>query len=85
MPLKPRDQFFAEFREINAFYESDQGLKRPGGMVIDTARPVPADTEAMAAWGYDLMAGKSVADIKNAVVRSDEWATKHPGETPPTF
>ncbi len=85
VPLKPREQFFAEFKEVNAFYESPEGLKRPGGMVIDTARPVPADTEAMASWGYDLMAGASVADVKNKVVRSHEWSQKHPGETPPTF
>lgn len=77
VPLKPREQFFDEFRQINAFYESDEGLKRPGGMVIDTARPVPADTEAMAAWGYDLMAGKSVEDIKAAIRQSDEWKQKH--------
>jgi len=82
-PMKPRDQFYREFQDVNAFYQADEGLKRPGGMMLND--PSRCDVEAMGAWGYDLAAGKTVNDCKNAIVRSDEWATKHPGEVPPTF
>ncbi len=80
--LKPRDQFYAEFQEINAFYGAPEGLKRPGGMVIDNATPVRADAESMGAWGYDLMTGRSVAECKQAIRHSEEWRLKHPGEQP---
>jgi len=80
--LKPRDQFYAEFQQVNAFYAAPEGLKRPGGMVIDSATPVRADAESMGAWGYDLMTGKTVAECTAAIRHSDEWRVKHPGETP---
>jgi hypothetical protein len=80
--LKPRDQFYREFQDVNAYYAAPEGLKRPGGMVIDTATPVRADTESMGAWGYDLMTGKTVEECKTAIRHSDEWKQKHPGEQP---
>lgn len=80
--LKPRAQFYAEFQQVNAFYAASEGLKRPGGMVIDTASPVRADAEAMGAWGYDLMMGKTVDQCIKEIRQSDEWKAKHPGETP---
>ena len=82
--MKPREQFFAEFNDVNAFYADQvQGLKRPGGMVIDTASPVRADTEAMGAWGYDLLAGKTPTQVKHDICQSQEWKDKNPGQTPP--
>lgn len=81
----PREQFAARYAEINAFYASPEGLNRPGGMVIDSADPVPADVTAMTQWGYDLASGVSVAAVKNAIVQSQEWKDKHPGQTPPTY
>ena len=77
--LKPRDQFYAELREVNAFYASQDGLQRPGGMVKfdDHGRPV-ADVEALGAWGYDLMSGKTVDECKAAIRQSGEWKAKHP-------
>lgn len=77
-----RDEFYARFQEVNAYYAAEEGLKRPGGMVIDSANPVRADHEAMGKWGYDLMLGKSVEDCKKEIRQSGEWKTKHPGETP---
>jgi hypothetical protein len=91
MPLKSREQFYAEFQEINKFYADMMGLKRAGGMVIDTGGPdpvygnpcIPADYQAMGAWGYDLMSGRTVEQVKHDICQSDEWKGKHPGETPP--
>jgi hypothetical protein len=80
--FKSREQFFAEFKELNAYYAAPEGLQRPGGMVIDTADPVPADVEAMASWGYDLMAGATVESCKARIRQSEEWKSKHPGESP---
>ena len=77
--LKPQAQFAAEFTQVNAFYAASEGLQRPGGMVRDGA----CDVEAIIAWGYGLMAGMSVPQVLAQIRRSDEWKTKHPGETPP--
>ena len=82
-PMKPREQFYAEFADVDAFYADHLGLQRPGGMVKDWETPVAADSEAMAAWGYDLMAGQTPDQVKHAICQSDEWQQKHPGETPP--
>jgi hypothetical protein len=71
--LKSRDQFYVELREINEFYASFDGLQRPGGMVINGA----ADVEALGAWGYNLMLGKTVEQCKNEIRNSFEWKAKH--------
>jgi hypothetical protein len=81
-PIISRDEFYARFKEVDAFYGANDGLKRPGNMVIDTAVPPRSDHEAMGKWGYDLMLGKSVADCKAEIRQSQEWRDKHPGETP---
>ena len=80
--LISRDEFYARFKQVNDYYAAQEGLQRPGGMVIDTATPVRADHEAMGAWGYDLMLGKSVNQCITEIRQSDEWKAKHPGETP---
>jgi hypothetical protein len=77
--LKPREQFYAEFRQVNDFYAAEEGLQRPGGMVIGGA----CDTEAMAAWGYDLMGGATVEQIKSRIRQSEEWRTKHATDPQP--
>lgn len=77
-----RDEFYARFRAINDYYAATEGLKRPGGMVIDSANPVRCDHEAMGKWGYDLILGKTVEQAKAEIRQSDEWKQKHPGETP---
>jgi hypothetical protein len=74
-PRMTREQFFAAFRAVNDFYAAEDGLQRPGGMVIGGA----CDTEAMAAWGFDLLSGVSVDAVKNAIRGSQEWRDKHPG------
>jgi hypothetical protein len=71
--VKSREQFFAEFRAVNDFYAAPEGLQRPGGMVIGGQ----CDTEAMAAWGYNLMVGGTVEGIKAAIRTSEEWRIKH--------
>jgi hypothetical protein len=76
--IKPREQFAKEFREVNDFYASAKGLQRPGGMVINGA----ADIGAMTQWGYDLMTGATPKDVIKAIRASDEWKSKHSGETP---
>lgn len=77
-----RDEFYTRFKAVNDYYAAPEGLKRPGGMVIDSASPVRADHEAMGKWGYDLMLGKTVDQCKAEIRQSDEWKSKHPGETP---
>lgn len=85
--MKSRDQFYAEFKQVNDFYESHDGLKRPGGMVIDTAAPVRCDDEAMGKWGYDLLVeNKTVEQCKAEIRNSEEWQRKHaasPSPQPP--
>lgn len=76
--LKNRDQFFAEFVQLNDFYSSEEGLQRPGGMVIDGG----CDVVAVRQWAYDLMAGATVAQVKANIRTSDEWKAKHPEGEP---
>jgi hypothetical protein len=81
--LKPRDQFYAEFQQVNDFYIAPEGLQRIGGMVkTDNQGRTVCDSEAMGAWGYDLMTGKTVEQVKTSIRHSGEWQSKHPGETP---
>ena len=85
MALKRRGQFVEELQELNRFYQAHEGLQRPGGMVtINRAGIALADVEALGAWGYDLMTGRTVEEIKQAIRRvpNGEWQTKHPGERP---
>jgi hypothetical protein len=81
--MKSQEQFLAEFGHVNTFYAAPEGLKRPGGMVIDTAVPVQADIEAMGQWGYQLAKGATVGEILSQIRASEEWKQKHSGETPP--
>lgn len=76
--LKPRQRFFDELAELNAFYASADGLQRPGGMVIDRNGVPTADVEALGAWGYNLMAGATVDECKAQIRTSAEWKSKHP-------
>lgn len=71
--LKDRDTFYKELREINDFYAAFDGLQRSGGMVINGN----ADVEALGAWGYDLMTGKTVEECKAKIRDSFEWKAKH--------
>lgn len=82
-PVKSREQFYNEFKQVNEFYKAEDGLQRPGGMVLGDGT---CDAEAMGAWGYALLAeDKSVAYVKHQIVRSQEWRDKHAGEEPPSF
>lgn len=76
--VKSREQFFKEFTEVNDFYAAEDGLQRPGGMVIDGV----CDVVAMRQWGYDLVTGTTVGAIKAAIRQSKEWKQKHSGEVP---
>lgn len=71
--VKSREQFAAEFRAVNDFYGSQDGLQRPGGMVLDGG----CDVVAMIQWGYDLMTGSKVEDVITAIRGSHEWKVKH--------
>lgn len=79
-PVVPvsREQFYADLKAVQAFYRSPEGLQRPGGMVIvDHEGRSVADVEALGSWGYDLMTGRSLGDIFQAIRNSDEWKAKH--------
>jgi hypothetical protein len=83
--IKPREQFYFENLQLNAFYASQAGLQRPGGMVKhDQEGRAVADVEAMGAWAYDLMLGATVQDCIKAIrqIPGGEWQQKHPNETP---
>ncbi len=80
--LIPQDQFAAAFRDINQIGYVEQ-LLRPGGMMLND--PSRCDVEAMQQWGWQLAGGTPVNAILNQIVRSEEWAQKHPGQEPPTF
>jgi hypothetical protein len=71
--LKDRETFYKELKEVNAFYAAPEGLRRSGGMVINDQ----ADVEALGAWGYNLMLGKTVEECKAEIRNSFEWKAKH--------
>lgn len=81
-PIVEQGLAFMRLREVNDFYESSLGLKRPGGMVIDSAIPVRADIEALGQWQYQIVLGRTVENIKTQIRHSEEWKNKHPGELP---
>ena len=84
-PIISRDEFYARFKELDDYYAAPEGLQRtnPRGMALVTPQGVPySDREAMGAWGYDLMTGRSVSECKQAIRHSEEWRLKHPGEQP---
>ena len=71
---------YAALQRLNAFYASQDGLQRPGGMVRhdDEGRTV-ADVEAMAQWFLQLVVeGASWADVEAQIRQSAEWRDKHP-------
>jgi len=77
-------EFYRRFGEMNAFYASQAGLQRPGGMVIDRDGVPTCDEEAMGQWGYQLMLGVSVESCKSQIrkIPGGEWQQKHPGVPP---
>ncbi len=81
--MKSQEQFAREFADLNQKGYVEQ-LLREGGMILNN--PSRCDVEAMQQWGYQLLGNnKSVNECLNQIVRSQEWADKHPGEVPPTF
>lgn len=83
MPTLINPSAFAErFTSVNDFYASVDGLKRPGGMVIDRDGVPTCDVEAMAAWGYRIAGGESLASVLAQIRASDEWKQKHPTPEP---
>lgn len=71
--IKSREQFGTEFTQVNNFYAAEEGLQRPGGMVLNGQ----ADIVAMIQWGYDLMTGRTVEQVINEIKQSHEYKTKH--------
>lgn len=83
-PVMSKGEAYAELQALNAFYAAPEGLQRPGGMVRfdDQGRPV-ADVEALAQWFHQLAIERVPRNVVYAQIRnSDEWKSKHPGETP---
>jgi len=71
---------YAALQRLNAFYASQDGLQRPGGMVRhdDEGRTV-ADVEALAQWFYQMVVeGVSWADVEAQIKAHGEWRDKHP-------
>lgn len=82
-----REEALDEMHWLDAYYAAPEGLQRPNGLSLN-GKP---DFEGIAAWYLDVyqqerMKGKSRADARAAYVNqirhSEEWITKHPGETP---
>ena len=75
--------FSRDFRSVNEFYGSPEGLQRPGGMVIDRDGIPTCDVEAMQQWGWQLSQGTPLSSILQQIRQSDEWRTKHAGDVQP--
>ena len=72
--MMSRADFAAQFNAVNEFYGSDEGLRRPGGMVLNGV----CDIQAMIQWGYDLASGERPLDqVLSAIRQSDEYRRKH--------
>jgi len=76
-----QEQFYNDFRAVNDFYTSQDGLQRPGGMVIGGV----CDVEAMGQWGWQLSQGVALASVLAQIRTSDEWKTKHAHDPHPPF
>jgi hypothetical protein len=75
-----QDVALQRLTQLNDFYAAADGLKRPGGMIDSNGR---VDTVAIAQWFYQMVIyGKSWDDVRSQIRHSNEWRTKHPGETP---
>jgi hypothetical protein len=79
-----RQEMIAAGQWLHAYYQSEEGLKRPQGLWLDD-RP---DFEGIGAWLFDVyltqrLAGADDATAKkvitDAIQQSDEWRQKHPG------
>lgn len=73
--ILPKGEAFTVLKALHAFYGAPEGLRRPEGL--------GGDMEAIAQWFYQLVIeGHTLEDVKAQIRQSDEWKTKHPGETP---
>lgn len=76
-----QQEFFDSLRKVNDFYAAQDGLQRPGGMVIGGS----ADIEALGQWGWQLSQGVPLNLVITQIKRSDEWKVKHANDpAPPT-
>lgn len=82
--ILPKGDAFALLKALNTYYQSPEGLQRPGGMVVpDMEGRMVADLEAMAQWFYQLVIeGVSLDQVITQIRRSGEWQAKHPNEQP---
>ena len=80
-----RHDMIAAGQWLHSFYQSDEGLKRPGGLWIEKH----PDFEGMGAWLFDVylasrLAGADDAEARKRVMdgirQSDEWKQKHPSQ-----
>lgn len=85
--LPGRAEMMDEGQRLHAYYASHEGLQRVKGLSINDA----PDWEGVGAWLFDVylvnrLAGKTREQSRAAYVsmirHTDEWKTKHPGETP---
>lgn len=70
--LKSREQFAADVRALNDFYASQNGLQRPGGMVVEGS----CDVDALITWVYDLMT-QDLNVVLDKIRATDEYRNKH--------
>jgi hypothetical protein len=81
-----RAEMMHEWQWLHAYYAAPEGLQRPQGLSINGG----PDWEGVGAWTdvYQKarFAGKSRAEARAEYVKqirqSEEWRSKHPGETP---
>jgi hypothetical protein len=77
------EQFNIDFRKTNDFYAAQEGLQRPGGMVIDRGGVPTCDVEAMEEWGWQLFHGVPLSAVLAQIRRSEEWRIKHANDPAP--
>lgn len=91
--LPDRGEMMTVGQQLHFYYRSPEGLQRPQGLWKDATATAIAqpDWEGIGAWLFDVylrarVAGKSATEAFELVIKeirkSDEWKTKHPGETP---
>lgn len=85
--LPGREEMMNAGKWLDRYYRAPEGLQRPNGLSINGG----PDWEGVGAWLFDVylaarVAGKNATEATQAVIKAirqtDEWKSKHPGETP---
>jgi len=72
--ILPKGKAMEVLTRLNAFYEAQDGLQRPGGMIKDGR----VDLEAVSQWLFQMVIeGRTWAEVEAQIRASQEWKDKH--------